>query len=831
MNKKILAASFFCLAVIAMPAALHAQRTVSTRYGLKTISTLAAYKSLCASDPRQQIVYLPDIVPGIKLDIRYATANNLMRRPMYTTPAAFLRLPAAQALLAAEQDLKPLGYALKIYDGYRPYGVTVAFYEAFHDTTFVASPYTGSRHNRGCAVDLTLIDGKTGKELFMPTPYDAFTKQASATWTEGISAEAIANRQVLQDVMLKHGFLIYPAEWWHFDFAGWQQYPITDIPFEDLLAKRPATAATTTTAATATAATATAPTTAAAATTTATTTAATAKAATAKAATTKAATATAATATATTATATTTTATAATTTAAEATTKATTTKAATTKAATTTATTATTTPALIATTDAATLAAAQPAPGSALRYTADWQSLQSYTIPDWFRDAKFGIFIHWGVYSVPEFGSEWYPRNMYQPHSEDSNDAKVFTHHIATYGPQDRFGYKDLIPLFKAQSFDADRWADLFKRAGAKYVVPVAEHHDGFAMYKTSLSRWNAAEMGPKRDIIGELSEAVRRKGLIFGLSSHRIEHWWFMNGGRTFNSDVNDEVYKDFYGPAMQETDSMTQEYMNDWLLRCAELTNKYHPQLFWFDWWIGAQPRFQPYLKSFASYYYNQGLQWNKGVVINYKYNAFPPGTAVLDLERGMLNGIRDTAWQTDDAVGFQSWGYIKGENYKSPQYLIDELVDIVSKNGNLLLNIGPRSDGIIPIEQQQLLLSMGAWLSVNGEAIYGTRPWKEYGEGPTENASGPFADSKIKPFTAADIRYTAKKDTLYAITLKLPDGDTRMQKLGTEAGNGHIIAVKLVGSTEKLRWTQDKDALIIHPASQYPSHYAAVYKLLFQ
>jgi alpha-L-fucosidase len=737
--KKILPAPLLILTAIAVtlptvsraqdPASSRAQNPASSRYGLKTVSTMAAYKSGYAHDPQQQIVYLPDMIPGIKLDIRYATANNLMRRPMYKTPAAFLRLPAAKALLAVEQDLQPLGYGLKIYDGYRPYRVTVAFYEAYHDTDFVASPYTGSRHNRGCAVDLTLIDLKTGKELFMPTPYDAFTKQASATWTDGLSEEALRNRKILQDVMLKHGFVIYPAEWWHFDFAGWQHYPVTDITFEDLLhAQPPQTAVPQTTGSS------TGP------------------------------------------------------------------------------------------------RPGSPAPGSALRYTADWQSLRSYAIPDWFRDAKFGIFIHWGVYSVPEFGSEWYPRNMYQPHAGDSNDAKVFTHHIATYGPQDRFGYKDLIPLFRAQYFDADRWAGLFKRAGAKYVVPVAEHHDGFAMYKTSLSRWNAAEMGPKRDIIGELSAAVRRKGLIFGLSSHRIEHWWFMNGGRTFNSDVNDEVYKDFYGPAMQETDSMTPEYMNDWLLRCTELTDKYHPQLFWFDWWIGVQPRFQPYLKSFASYYYNQGLQWNKGVVINYKYNSFPPGVAVLDLERGMLNGIRDTAWQTDDAVGFQSWGYIKGENYKSPQYLIDELVDIVSKNGNLLLNIGPRSDGTIPIEQQQLLLSMGAWLSVNGEAIYGSRPWKEYGEGPTENASGPFADSKIKPFTADDIRYTTKKDTLYAITLKLPDGDTRMQKLGSDAGNGRIGSVKLVGSTEKIRWTQEKDALLIHPATHYPSRYAAVYEIRF-
>ena len=218
------------------PAVVKAQRDTYAKYGLKTINTLEEYRRLIASDPRQEIVYLKDFIPGITLDIRYATANNLMHRPMYRTPAAFLRLPAAQALLAIEQQLRPMGYGLKVYDGYRPYKVTVAFYEAYRDTTFVASPYTGSRHNRGCAVDLTLIDLKTGRELFMPTAYDAFTKQASATWTEGLSEEALKNRKLLQDVMLQHGFVIYPSEWWHFDFAGWQNYPVMDISFEDLLA-------------------------------------------------------------------------------------------------------------------------------------------------------------------------------------------------------------------------------------------------------------------------------------------------------------------------------------------------------------------------------------------------------------------------------------------------------------------------------------------------------------------------------------------------------------------------------------------------------------------
>src|SRR5882757_5157304 len=201
------------------------------------------------------------------------------------------------------------------------------------------------------------------------------------------------------------------------------------------------------------------------------------------------------------------------------------------------------------------------------KYYATWESLKNYKTPDWFRDAKFGIFIHWGVYSVPAFGSEWYPRQMYQQGSDE------FKHHIATYGPQSKFGYKDFIPMFKAEKFNADEWIDLFKKSGAKYVVPVAEHHDGFAMYKTALSKWNAAEMGPKRDIIGELSIAAKKAGLVFGLSSHRIEHWWFMNGGRRFDSDVNDPAYADFYGPAREENETMSPEYMNDWLLRCTEL------------------------------------------------------------------------------------------------------------------------------------------------------------------------------------------------------------------------------------------------------------------
>lgn len=458
------------------------------------------------------------------------------------------------------------------------------------------------------------------------------------------------------------------------------------------------------------------------------------------------------------------------------------------------------------------------------RYQPTWESLSTYQTADWFRDAKFGIFIHWGVYSVPAFGNEWYPRNMYQQGSEE------YKHHVEKYGTQDKFGYKDFIPMFKAEKFNADEWVALFKKAGAKYVVPVAEHHDGFAMYKTALSKWNAAEMGPHRDIIGELDTAVKKAGLIFGVSSHRIEHWWFMNGGRKFNSDVNDPVYADFYGPAREQNETMSPEYMNDWLLRCTELVNKYQPQLFWFDWWI-EQPALEPYRKSFAAYYYNKGLEWNKGVVINNKYAlAYPEGTTVLDIERGKLTGIRKLPWQTDDAISYKSWGYIPNDSFKTARYLINNLVDIVSKNGNLLLNIGPRPDGTIPEEAQQRLLEMGKWLDINGEAIYGTRPWKIFGEGPTEVAGGAFSDAKDKPFTADDIRFTTRGDTLYAISMDVPQKDILIKSLSSTSGNGTVESIALVGSNDQVSWSQTKNGLVIKPRKDYPSDYAVVYRIAF-
>ncbi len=461
----------------------------------------------------------------------------------------------------------------------------------------------------------------------------------------------------------------------------------------------------------------------------------------------------------------------------------------------------------------------------AQKYQPTWESLAQYDCPSWYKDAKFGIFIHWGVYSVPAFGNEWYPRQMYLL------NGTTYKHHLEKYGPQDKFGYKDFIPMFRAEKFNADEWAGVFQKSGAKYVIPVAEHHDGFAMYDTRLSEWNAVKMGPKRDIIGELATATRKHGMVFGLSSHRIEHWWFMNGGKKIPSDVQDPKYAGLYGPAMEEKDTLTAEFMNDWLLRCTELVDKYQPQVFWFDWWI-EQKAMEPYRKTFAAYYYNRAEYWKKGVVINYKNESYPPSVAVYDIERGSSKATKKYPWQTDTSIGKRSWGYIDGEENKTPNSLIDDLIDIVSKNGNLLLNIGPKADGTIPQEQIDVLLEIGKWLDINGEGIYGTRPWKIAGEGPTENPDGGFGESKRSDYSSKDFRFTAKDNAVYMFCMDTPtDKKILVKALALTADPAKPIkSITLMGSLEPVKWKQKADVLEITTPKAMPCGHAIGFKLGF-
>ncbi len=464
------------------------------------------------------------------------------------------------------------------------------------------------------------------------------------------------------------------------------------------------------------------------------------------------------------------------------------------------------------------------------KYKDTWESLSGHKTPDWYYRDKLGIFIHWGIYSVPAYGNEWYPRNMY-----DINQRE-FGHHVTTYGNQKVFGYKDFIPMFKAEKFDANQWAALFKESGAKYVMPVCEHHDGFAMYDTEFNRWNAKQMGPCRDVVGEIKKACEENGLTFCASTHRAEHYFFMNMGRTFDSDVNDEAYRDFYGPAFHapefDSDNIHQttadtcatgaskEWLEDWLVRTCELIDKYQPKILYFDWWIHNHS-FKPYLKKVCAYYYNRAEEWGEEVTINYKHEAFAPTVATFDVERGALTDISPIPWQTDTAIGKESWGYRKDNEYKTARQIITDLIDIVSKNGMLLLNIGPKSDGTITDEETQVLKELGAWMNLNGEGIYGTTFWKQFGEGEVNSEAGFFKDSQEKPFTEKDFRFTYKNGCVYAFQMR-PDGkNVSIKALKKNVRHDFIVKdVTLLSTGKNLEFERNGDALEIKADSDFNS-----------
>ncbi len=476
-----------------------------------------------------------------------------------------------------------------------------------------------------------------------------------------------------------------------------------------------------------------------------------------------------------------------------------------------------------------------------MTYQPSWSSLKAHVTPQWLRDAKFGIYTHWGVYSVPAAGPNvtWYPYNMYR------EGTPQYEYHVKTYGHPSQFGYKDFIPMFTGDKFDPDQWAELFKKAGAQFAGPVGEHHDGFVMWDTGFSEWNATRMGPRRDIVGALERAIRKQGMRFMVALHHAENWWFFPHWRK-EFDTADPRYAGLYGAphnldwangvpttpsgadAWELQEKPPKEFLDRWFGKILEVIDKYRPDMLWFD--FGLQHIQERYRREFLAYYYNKAEEWGRDVAVTYKWHHLVPGSALVDLELGRFPELTYHDWITDTTVDDgHGWGYLKGAAYKAASALVHYLVDNVSKNGYMLLNVGPKPNGEIPEEAQELLLAIGRWLETNGEAIYGTTPWLDYGEGPTQmTKAGPFSEDQEVRYTAQDIRFTAKDDVIYAVCLGWPAQQVAIKSL-RRLYESEIKSVRMLGVDAELQWSQTPEGLRITPPAQKPCEHAYVFKIV--
>jgi alpha-L-fucosidase len=450
----------------------------------------------------------------------------------------------------------------------------------------------------------------------------------------------------------------------------------------------------------------------------------------------------------------------------------------------------------------------------------NWESLKAHQDPEWFRDAKFGIYTHWGPVTVGAENcpseAEWYGRQMYL------EEQAAFRHHRQLFGEQKSVGYKDVIPHFKAEKFDAEAWAELFAKAGAKFAGPVAVHHDNFANWDSQVTRWNSRAMGPRRDLLGELARAIRGHGMKFFTSFHHGFAWQYFQPA--YKYDAADPQWADLYGEPHGPKDPPSQRYLDQWLAMVYEPVEKYQPDLIWFDFELCAVIPEEYRQKMFATVY-NLAAGQRRQIGVAHKFREIQRWTGILDFERGREDKLTPYPWLTDTSIG--PWFHHECMGYRPLGELVGVLVDIVSKNGCMLLNVGPRADGTIPEKAQAMLLGMGRWLAVNGEALYGTRPWLVFGEGPTRSRGGGFSEGNDKGFTAADIRFTAKGPTLYAIALGWPkDGKLLVRSLAADAGK--VTSVSLLGHQGALVWSPSEQGLAVTLPAERPCEHAFVLKI---
>jgi alpha-L-fucosidase len=476
------------------------------------------------------------------------------------------------------------------------------------------------------------------------------------------------------------------------------------------------------------------------------------------------------------------------------------------------------------------------------RFDETWESLSTIDRePEWFKDAKFGIYFHWGLYSVPAYDNEWYPRWMYVP-GRDSWGGTVYEHHKNTFGPLSEFNYHDFIPMFTAEHFDAADWADLFQKSGARFAGLVAQHHDGYAMWGSKVNPWNVKDMGPEKDILGELYAELKKRDMQTIATFHHARllqryatdtaNWAMNTPDPCWNShfpyhpdyitSTTDPKLRLLYGNIPEE------EFLEYWLDQIKEVVDGYAPDMIWFDSWLDEIP--ENYRQRMVAHHFNTAVARGQQPIVNYKQDDLPANVGVLDIEQGGKTELSDDYWLTDITISYGSWCYTNGQTYKNPALVIRNMIDVWSKRGIVLLNISPMANGIIPDAQREVLAAIGQWIEKHEEAVYETRAYRTFGYGRAEFEAGHFGgQSATMDYNHKDIRFSVSKDNknLFVYSLGLPEPNSTFDIHYVDAAN--IKRVSVVGSGAELKWSKTDDGLsIITPASSEMDELATVFKI---